>query len=252
MHWCKKLAIEQRPTLPCGAGGDPLGWQGEDVPTRCPSHSPHRISATNWAATTRCSSTSRCGPSCGPGFGRATPSRSMPIVPRAPLWMRKSGLEWIWRLRQEPGRMWRRHLLGNFNFLARIALQPLGLRRPATDEVAQAGAQAVAEVRAIVFANDMGGGGPSWPAGTPLASLPLGHQRLGEYLMDQLSRVGSWMSMSWHRPAPRPWASDWAKASAGACGCAGIWCAIRGVLAAPSEIRRARQRPVWCCCTKTA
>lgn len=42
-------------------------------------------------------------------------------IPRAPLWMRKLGLEWLFRLLQEPGRMWRRYLLGNIEFLLRIA-----------------------------------------------------------------------------------------------------------------------------------
>jgi N-acetylglucosaminyldiphosphoundecaprenol N-acetyl-beta-D-mannosaminyltransferase len=41
-------------------------------------------------------------------------------IPRAPLWMRRFGLEWVWRLSQEPGRLWRRYLLGNWIFLARV------------------------------------------------------------------------------------------------------------------------------------
>lgn len=38
-------------------------------------------------------------------------------VPRAPLWMRRAQLEWLFRLIQEPGRLWRRYLLGNPRFL---------------------------------------------------------------------------------------------------------------------------------------
>ncbi|MBK8961692.1 MAG: WecB/TagA/CpsF family glycosyltransferase [Candidatus Competibacteraceae bacterium] len=41
-------------------------------------------------------------------------------IPRAPLWLREIGLEWVWRLAQEPGRMWRRYLLGNPLFLYRV------------------------------------------------------------------------------------------------------------------------------------
>ena len=41
-------------------------------------------------------------------------------IPRAPLWLREIGLEWTWRLAQEPGRMWRRYLLGNPLFLYRV------------------------------------------------------------------------------------------------------------------------------------
>jgi exopolysaccharide biosynthesis WecB/TagA/CpsF family protein len=38
---------------------------------------------------------------------------------RAPAAMRRTGLEWVWRLMQEPGRLWRRYVLGNPLFLAR-------------------------------------------------------------------------------------------------------------------------------------
>ena len=41
-------------------------------------------------------------------------------VSRAPLWMRDSGLEWVWRLVQEPRRMWRRYVLGNPLFILRV------------------------------------------------------------------------------------------------------------------------------------
>jgi N-acetylglucosaminyldiphosphoundecaprenol N-acetyl-beta-D-mannosaminyltransferase len=42
-------------------------------------------------------------------------------IPRAPLWLREMGLEWTYRLYQEPGRMWRRYLVGNAVFLARVS-----------------------------------------------------------------------------------------------------------------------------------
>lgn len=41
-------------------------------------------------------------------------------IPRAPLWLREIGGEWVYRLIQEPRRMWRRYLVGNFTFLWRI------------------------------------------------------------------------------------------------------------------------------------
>ncbi len=41
-------------------------------------------------------------------------------LPRAPVWMREIGLEWTWRLLQEPERMWRRYLIGNPLFLYRV------------------------------------------------------------------------------------------------------------------------------------
>ncbi len=41
--------------------------------------------------------------------------------PRAPLWVRRVRMEWIYRLILEPRRMWRRYILGNARFLARVA-----------------------------------------------------------------------------------------------------------------------------------
>ncbi|GGI67227.1 exopolysaccharide biosynthesis polyprenyl glycosylphosphotransferase [Shewanella gelidii] len=40
-------------------------------------------------------------------------------ISRAPMWLRHIGMEWIWRLVQEPQRMWRRYILGNPIFLWR-------------------------------------------------------------------------------------------------------------------------------------
>lgn len=36
---------------------------------------------------------------------------------RAPVWMQKNGLEWLFRLLQEPKRMWKRYLFGNTKFI---------------------------------------------------------------------------------------------------------------------------------------
>lgn len=44
-------------------------------------------------------------------------------IPRAPAWMREMGLEWAYRLMQEPGRMWRRYIIGNPLFLYRVRHQ---------------------------------------------------------------------------------------------------------------------------------
>lgn len=39
---------------------------------------------------------------------------------RAPRWMRRIGLEWIHRLLSEPGRMWKRYLVGNTLFIVDV------------------------------------------------------------------------------------------------------------------------------------
>jgi N-acetylglucosaminyldiphosphoundecaprenol N-acetyl-beta-D-mannosaminyltransferase len=36
---------------------------------------------------------------------------------RAPLWMQEKGLEWLFRFLQEPGRLWKRYMIGNFVFI---------------------------------------------------------------------------------------------------------------------------------------
>ena len=45
------------------------------------------------------------------------------MVRRAPLWMQRTGLEWLHRLCLEPRRMWRRYLVGNLVFGAVVVRQ---------------------------------------------------------------------------------------------------------------------------------
>src|SRR5579864_27217 len=48
------------------------------------------------------------------------------VHPRAPLWMRQLGIEWLFRMSQEPRRLGRRYLLGNVVFMAGVARGRLG------------------------------------------------------------------------------------------------------------------------------
>lgn len=41
-------------------------------------------------------------------------------IPRAPQWVREIGMEWAFRLVQEPRRLWKRYLCGNVVFLSRL------------------------------------------------------------------------------------------------------------------------------------
>ena len=50
-------------------------------------------------------------------------------IPRAPLWMRKAGLEWMYRLKCEPKRMWRRYIIGNITFTAHALASAMAGRR---------------------------------------------------------------------------------------------------------------------------
>ncbi|WP_374829351.1 WecB/TagA/CpsF family glycosyltransferase [Paenochrobactrum pullorum] len=47
---------------------------------------------------------------------------------RAPLWMRKLRIEWVYRLLQEPQRLWRRYLVGNPLFLWHLLKYHLGFK----------------------------------------------------------------------------------------------------------------------------
>jgi N-acetylglucosaminyldiphosphoundecaprenol N-acetyl-beta-D-mannosaminyltransferase len=51
------------------------------------------------------------------------------LVPQAPGWMQSSGLEWAFRLFQEPRRLWRRYLRYNPRFVAGFGAQWLRSRR---------------------------------------------------------------------------------------------------------------------------
>lgn len=58
-------------------------------------------------------------------------------VPRAPKWMRDLRVEWMFRLYQEPARLWKRYVIGNPLFLCRVLARRLqmaidGRKRPAS------------------------------------------------------------------------------------------------------------------------
>jgi N-acetylglucosaminyldiphosphoundecaprenol N-acetyl-beta-D-mannosaminyltransferase len=50
-------------------------------------------------------------------------------VPRAPVWMQRSGLEWAYRLLKEPRRLFRRYLIDDLPFAARLMISAALERR---------------------------------------------------------------------------------------------------------------------------
>jgi N-acetylglucosaminyldiphosphoundecaprenol N-acetyl-beta-D-mannosaminyltransferase len=48
---------------------------------------------------------------------------------QAPIWMREHGMEWFFRLIQEPRRLWRRYIVYGSQFIVCVALDLLGLRK---------------------------------------------------------------------------------------------------------------------------
>ncbi len=51
------------------------------------------------------------------------------LLPQAPRYLQRMGLEWLYRLSREPRRLWRRYLLTNPPYLALVALQAARLGR---------------------------------------------------------------------------------------------------------------------------
>jgi len=49
-------------------------------------------------------------------------------LPQAPSWMQRAGLEWLFRLAQEPRRLWRRYAFYNPLFVGMVLLQLAGIR----------------------------------------------------------------------------------------------------------------------------
>lgn len=60
-------------------------------------------------------------------------------IPRAPRWVRRLSLEWVWRLAMEPRRMFRRYVVGNVVFLRRIAREARGRSQNAKSEARNEG-----------------------------------------------------------------------------------------------------------------
>ncbi len=48
---------------------------------------------------------------------------------QAPPWMQELGLEWFYRLLQEPLRLWKRYLISGVEFVFLVVLELLGFRR---------------------------------------------------------------------------------------------------------------------------
>jgi exopolysaccharide biosynthesis WecB/TagA/CpsF family protein len=47
------------------------------------------------------------------------------VVKRAPVWVQRSGFEWLYRILQEPGRLWRRYFLEDLPVFARMLMEPV-------------------------------------------------------------------------------------------------------------------------------
>ncbi|TVQ37789.1 MAG: WecB/TagA/CpsF family glycosyltransferase [Wenzhouxiangella sp.] len=113
-------------------------------------------------------------------------------IPRAPQWLREIGAEWLYRLYQEPGRMWRRYLVGNISFMTAVLMQrwlgSVELAQLAGDEsVVSLAPQAKRAMLLMDFpASD------AWMAGEESnhALLPLGDRPLLYRSLESLAGMG--------------------------------------------------------------
>lgn len=60
------------------------------------------------------------------------------LLEEPPAWVQRSGLQWAFRLAQEPARLWRRYVVTNTQFVTLLALQRLGLWHPRPELVDRA------------------------------------------------------------------------------------------------------------------
>lgn len=50
-------------------------------------------------------------------------------IARAPVWMQKANLEWLFRMLQEPQRLFKRYFVGNWQFAVTVVKEKLGINR---------------------------------------------------------------------------------------------------------------------------
>jgi exopolysaccharide biosynthesis WecB/TagA/CpsF family protein len=95
--------LETDPNVVLVAMGNPRQelWIAQNIPTLC-----------------------NCGIGVGAWFDFLTGS-----VPRAPVWIRRARLEWIYRMSREPRRLFGRYFIGGMTFVACIATAPRPTRR---------------------------------------------------------------------------------------------------------------------------
>jgi exopolysaccharide biosynthesis WecB/TagA/CpsF family protein/anti-anti-sigma factor len=82
-------------------------------------------------------------------------------VRRAPTWIQRSGLEWVYRIAQEPGRLWRRYACGGLKFLVLatcFCLGQLGCRKEKPRDLWEAGELLLPGVDSLTRVNVSGSG----------------------------------------------------------------------------------------------
>ena len=47
-------------------------------------------------------------------------------IKRAPMWMQKANLEWLFRVANEPKRLFKRYFVGNVSFIYKVVMRKSG------------------------------------------------------------------------------------------------------------------------------
>ncbi len=108
-------AEEERVVEEINSSGAAVVWVGTGQPKQ-----------ERWMARMR----ARLSPPLLAGVGAAFDFHAG-LVPQAPPWMQRAGLEWSYRLAREPRRLWRRYARYNPRFIAAFGAQYLRQRRQA-------------------------------------------------------------------------------------------------------------------------
>ena len=108
-------AEEERVVEEINSSGAAVVWVGTGQPKQ-----------ERWMARMR----ARLSPPLLAGVGAAFDFHAG-LVPQAPPWMQRAGLEWSYRLAREPRRLWRRYARYNPRFIAAFGAEYLRRRRQA-------------------------------------------------------------------------------------------------------------------------
>jgi N-acetylglucosaminyldiphosphoundecaprenol N-acetyl-beta-D-mannosaminyltransferase len=129
-----KLLHQNPGLIVCGTCCPPLGFENDhfqqrDIEARIKAARPHLLFVAFGAPKQErwmYENTRNLGVPVAMGVGGSFEMVSG-IVPRAPGWLQRMGLEWVYRLLREPRRMWKRYSIGNLQFALIVLRQRLNL-----------------------------------------------------------------------------------------------------------------------------
>lgn len=116
-------------------------------------------------------------------------------IKRAPLWLREIGLEWTWRILQEPGAKWRRYVLGNPLFLLRVLREGKVRHRGITGRQLEQTLPTPAKLSVLTAPSEQSGFSSAW-INKSLWQAGLAIRSLGKRALDVVVSVGALVALS--------------------------------------------------------